>query len=294
MFDLDFRIIETNHVRFNFPEDCLGVDVGQTLTKIAFFEEEHLNCYLYPTTQGGEAIERFLKRKGYTISKLHLSGGAAYNLFRAFSEKYKVTLIDEFQSINKGVETLYQIEKKKPLLDALIVTLGTGTSIIAKREANYEHIGGSALGGGTYLGLMELMTNISDYKESINLAQKGDRFAVDLKVGDIYDKQDDRVDLIFREFTAASFGKIQNIKSNDYNERDIVQALVNLIGENIGIIASLAAEKEGFEKIVFCGGFLKDNKILKKVLRMLCKIRGKKAIFITNAEYMGAVGALMT
>lgn len=294
MFDLDFRIIETAHVDFIFPKDCLGVDVGQTLTKIVFYEEGHLNCYLYPTTQGGEAIERFLKNRGKNISQLHLTGGAAYNLFKTFSEKYKVTLIDEFESINSGVDIIYQIEKKTALSDALIVTLGTGTSLIAKRESGFEHIGGSALGGGTYLGLMELLTDISDYKESINLAQKGNRFAIDLKVGDIYDKEDDRVDLVFREFTAASFGKIQNIKLKDYEEKDILQALVNLIGENIGIISSLAAEKEGITKIVFCGGFLKDNKLLKNILRMLCKIREKKAIFIKNAEYMGAIGALMT
>jgi len=44
---------------------------------------------------------------------------------------------------------------------------------------------------------------------------------------------------------------------------------------------------------VFCGGFLKENRILKKVLSLLCKVKNKKAIFLKNSEFCAAIGALL-
>ncbi len=66
-----------------------------------------------------------------------------------------------------------------------------------------------------------------------------------------------------------------------------------LIGEKLGIIAIIVAENNDITDIVFCGGFLKENKILKKLLSLICKVNKKKAIFIKNSEFCAAIGALL-
>ena len=185
------------------------------------------------------------------------------------------------------------LNKKKDLQDSLIITIGTGTSIILKKRT-FKHLGGTALGGGLFMGLIKLLFNFNDFQEAMKLSTKGDRYNVDLKVSDIYEPEDDRVDSIFREFTAASFGKINDyFTMNSVQKEDIINSLINMIGENIGIIACQMAETNDIINLIFCGGFLRNNKVLKKMLSLLCKINNKKAIFLRNSEFCGAIGALL-
>jgi pantothenate kinase len=143
------------------------------------------------------------------------------------------------------------------------------------------------------MGMIKALFNLDDYNESIKLAKKGNRYNVDLKVSDIYDPNDNRINLIFREFTAASLGKIDSNYNRDYIEKkDFINSLISMIGENIGTIANLMAENNNLTDIVFCGGFLKENKILKKILSLLCIVNQKKAIFLQNSEFAAAIGAL--
>ncbi len=162
------------------------------------------------------------------------------------------------------------------------------------KSDNVEHIGGSAMGGGLFMGLIKLLFNMDDYFDAIELARKGNRFSIDLKVADIYDIEDTRVDKLFREFTASSLGKIKkdfDIKS--LKKEDLINSLIGIIGENIATIATLMAENYNMKNIVFSGGFLLENKPLKQILSLLCKLKRKKAIFLKNSEYGGAIGALL-
>jgi pantothenate kinase len=143
------------------------------------------------------------------------------------------------------------------------------------------------------MGLIKALFNLYDFEESITLAKEGNRYNADLKVSDIYDPEDDRVDLIFREFTAASLGKIDyNYEPNNMKKEDFINSLICMIGENIGTIANLMAENTDLTNIVFCGGFLKENRILRKILSLLCSVNKKKAIFLKNSEFAAAIGAL--
>jgi len=146
------------------------------------------------------------------------------------------------------------------------------------------------------MGLLELIFNsgIADFSEATSLASKGDRFQVDLKVGDIYNAEDDRIDKLFREFTAAALGKIdKSFDLNSVKKEDIISSLIGVIGENIGTIATLMAENHEVKHIIFCGGFLIENKTLKQILSLLCKFKRIKPIFIENSVFAGAIGALL-
>ncbi|MFX0030648.1 MAG: hypothetical protein ACFE8B_15655, partial [Candidatus Hermodarchaeota archaeon] len=200
---------------------------------------------------------------------------------------------DEFETNVKGVEFLHLIEKKKELPPSLIVTIGTGTSMVSKKDL-IKHVGGTAIGGGFFMGIIKALFNIYDFEKTLSLAKDGNRYEVDLKVSDIYDPLDKRVNMLFREFTAASLGKIDLLYNlNNLRKEDFINSLICMIGENIGTIANLMAEINTLQNIVFCGGFLKNNKILRKMLSTLCRVNRKKAIFLNNSEYSAAIGALV-
>jgi len=279
--------------QFKIPSDTIGIDLGQSLTKIAFRKDNEIILKI-GGTNFKELIE-FLDENKSNFSKFNFTGGKAYTLYKKYSNSINSNLINEFESNIRGIEFLYEYYKKKALPPALIVTIGTGTSLVLKRD-NIEHLGGSAMGGGLFMGLINSLFSESsmDYQKAINLASKGDRFKVDLKVGDIYDIEDDRVNKLFREFTAASFGKINN--ANDFisvKKEDIINSIIGVIGENLGTIATLAAENRKIKNIVFCGGLLIGNKPLKQILSLLCKFKGLKSHFINNSVFSGALGALL-
>jgi type II pantothenate kinase len=283
--------IETSNV--NFPEDTIGVDMGQTLSKLAYLENNELKLTWFPTQTGLNSIEKMIEAKKGRFQNINFTGGKSYSLFQKYSRDFNTNLINEFEANVKGIETLHMIEKKKVLSSSLIVTIGTGTSIVSK-NGSYEHLGGTAIGGGFFMGLIKVLFNINNFQEAIDLAKKGNRYNVDLKVSDIYAPEDERVDLLFREFTAASLGKIDhNYNLNMLKKQDFINSLICMIGENIGTIANLMAEKKESSSIVFCGGFLKDNKIVRKLLSLMCIVKKKKAIFLKNSEFSAAIGALI-
>ena len=265
--------------------------MGQTLTKIALVEGNNLNLLIMPTPADFQEIKTFLMSKKEEYNKFTFTGGKAFSLNKEFSKEVESKLLNEFEANSKGIELLYMLNKKKELPPSLVVSIGTGTSIVLKKES-FQHLGGTALGGGFFMGLLKLVFNEINYKESVEAANKGDRYGIDLKVSDIYDIDDNRVDSIFREFTAASFGKVEDIKS--VKKEDLIHSVISLIAENIGMLASFLADKENVKDIVFCGGFTIDNKILKKAISRICMFQQKKAVFLRDAEFMGAIGALLS
>jgi len=287
--------IRLDQTKVQIPFDTVGIDVGQSLTKVAYWKDNEIVLSMSHTGTNFSDIEEYLSLNKDRLNKVNFSGGKAFILYKKYSNDFQTSLIDEFEANIKGLEFLYENYKNRSLPPSLVVTLGTGTSIVLNKE-KIEHLGGSAMGGGFFMGLLDLIfkSAIAEFSEATNLASKGDRFQVDLKVNDIYDIEDVRVDKLFREFTAATLGKInKSFDLNSVKKEDIISSLIGVIGENIGTIATLIAENHEVKNIVFCGGFLIGNKKLKQILSLLCKFKRKKPIFIDNSVFAGAIGALL-
>lgn len=267
--------------------------MGQSLTKIAYLDgNNNLKLSIIQTKNNFEKIYEFLHTKKGEYKTFNFTGGRTFNLFKRFSSEIDSNLINEFQANVNGVKSLYYLSKHKELPPSLIVTIGTGTSIILKKET-FKHLGGTALGGGLFMGLIKLLFNMNSFHEAINIAKKGNRYNIDLKVADIYDPEDKRVDLIFREFTASSFGKIEeDYDINSLQKEDVINAIIHIIGENIGSISNLMAQNNDIDTIIYCGGFLTGNNIIRKILTILCRLKQKKAVFLKQSEFCGAIGAL--
>lgn len=73
---------------------------------------------------------------------------------------------------------------KDPLFPYLIVNIGTGVSFLkVEADGSFERISGSGLGGGTYWGLVRLLTRCQTFNESLSLCAQGSSTHVDMTVG---------------------------------------------------------------------------------------------------------------
>lgn len=285
--------LDSENKTAQISKEIIGVDIGQSLTKFAYYHDNAILLLLKPTTNGiNEILEKIISEE--KIKALHFTGGKAYAFYKRYEKKIETTILDEFNANLNGIDFLYKLKKKREQIASLIVTIGTGTSIVLK-NTTFEHLGGSAMGGGMFMALMKLIYNLSDYKEIIQLANKGNRYNIDLKVSDIYAEDDPRIEDFFRAFTASSLGKINNIQNlEDLRKEDIIHSILGVIAENISLIATLFADLHKVTEIIFCGGLLIDNKILKNLLKLIAKSNGKNAVFLKNSEFAGALGALIS
>ena len=69
----------------------------------------------------------------------------------------------------------------------MLVSIGSGVSMIKVcPKGSFERVSGTMIGGGTLVGLSNLLTGINDFDKIIELSQKGDNSGVDMLVKDIY------------------------------------------------------------------------------------------------------------
>ena len=285
--------IENNEILSHLNTNTIGIDLGQTLTKISYYDNEQLVLLLHPTIITYDFLFQFLEQNGFSKKKVNLTGGKGYDFYKMIEKKYNTSIFGEFEANVSGIEFLYHLKNKKVLPDCLIITIGTGTSMILRKE-KYEHISGSALGGGFFMALIKLLYEMDNFNEGITLASKGNRYNVDLKVADIYSPDDNRVSSLFRQFTAASLGKISStFKFGDYQKADLLNSLICMIGENVGTIAIEKAKSHKIENLVFCGGFMVNNKTIQKLLSLLCTFNQMKPIFLEHSVFSGALGILL-
>ena len=70
----------------------------------------------------------------------------------------------------------------------MLVSIGSGVSMIKVNPITgvFERVSGTMIGGGTLVGLSNLLTGIKDFDKIIELSQQGDNSGVDMLVKDIY------------------------------------------------------------------------------------------------------------
>lgn len=135
---------------------------------------------------------------------------------------------------------------------ALVMSMGTGTAMIAAGPEGYRHLGGTAVGGGTVLGLARLTLGTADPLAIGRLAAAGDPQAVDLSVGDIVGGP---VGVVPASMTAAHFGRLARPDADSAETRpeDIAAGLLELVGQVLGRLGLLAAATLGHDALVLTG-----------------------------------------
>lgn len=255
-----------------------GIDVGATLCKVVF-QGEALETARFPS---GDLATLHHRLELWHPRRIAATGGGADTLGAELLGT-RVLRVAEFEAWARGAPMVAAVDAVDLPEAYLLVSLGTGTSILAVRRGQAERVGGSALGGGTLLGLGRLLLEAGSFEDIAELAARGDRRRVDLLVGDIY--HGGGIDLP-GDLNAASFGKLASTR-----REDLAHALMGLIGENVGIIATSLARAAGLEAIVYCGTTLEHNPALREVLATATRTFGGHPLYLPRGSYCGAFGA---
>ena len=174
----------------------------------------------------------------------------------------------------------------------LVVSMGTGTCMVSVKSCGsgrsdivVKHVGGTGVGGGTFVGLGRELLGISDIDQLLEIAKKGLSKNVDISVSEIVGGSIGRVS---GEATASNFGKLRDeIK---FKREDLAAGIINLIGQTIGISAVFAAQAEGVNVVVLTGKLTRAQAIL-DVVKNIIEGYGLKVLVPKNAEYAAAIGA---
>ena len=183
----------------------------------------------------------------------------------------------------------------------LLVTIGTGVSILrVDGPRKHERISGSTIGGGTYWGLIRLLTDLEDFEDVMRLAEHGDPCKVDMMVGDIYGNNKEALEKLGlpASLVASSFGKLvaKEDPAAGLKQEDLARALLLMVTNNIGQVAYLNAQLHKTNRIYFVGNFLRGNKLSQRRLSFAINYWSKgemEALFLEHEGYFGALGAFL-
>uniref|UniRef100_A0A915ITW2 4'-phosphopantetheine phosphatase n=1 Tax=Romanomermis culicivorax TaxID=13658 RepID=A0A915ITW2_ROMCU len=262
------------------------------------------------------------------VSKvIKATGGGAHKYYDLISEKLKLTVgkEDEIECLIKGCNFLlrnipdesfsYHHHEPNPykfqnidschIFPYLLVNIGSGVSVIkVESDRDYERVGGTSLGGGTFWGMGSLMSSSSkSFDDLLALAEEGDHRHVDMLVRDIYGGAYQKLGLD-GDVIASSFGKtVRSHKDGDssnnkpdYQERDLVRSLLLMISNCIGQIAYLYAKNANLKRIYFGGYFIRGHPFTMRTISYAINYWSGgeiQAMFLRHEGYLGAIGAFL-
>ncbi|MBP3964733.1 type II pantothenate kinase [Paenibacillus lignilyticus] len=267
----------------------IGVDAGGTLIKLAYTynQGESISFKTFPALQPEEVVKWI--QAFDDEAEIGITGGKA-SLLQSMLGRPSLGMV-EFEATCNGVR--YLLRQSGVTEEAHILTnVGTGTSIHYFDQSGQKRLGGTGVGGGTLMGLSQVLTGITDYHELIQLAAAGDRDRIDLKVKHIYQGAEPPIP---GDLTASNFGRVFALAATDtLSKEELLASVVGLVGETVATASVLAATPYDSASIIFVGSSFIQNDLLKEVVEGYTRLRGATPLFIENGEYSGAIGALLS
>lgn len=260
----------------------VGIDAGGSLIKMVYEEQSCVHYKTYPIAQLESAME-WLKITA-SNPRIALTGGKAVFLQKNYFSHAK--LVPEFEAACNGARFFLNQDGNAPE-NCLLVNIGTGTSWFFLNGDKQERILGSGIGGGTFMGLGEILTGEKEFTTLVTLAKQGNKGKVDLTVSDIYMGEDTPVD---GNLTASNFAK--GIRDDQLPE-DLMASLTNMVAETIVLLTLQAAAIHQTENVVYMGSTFTGNNSLKRVLESYKGMLGLKTRFLDKGEYCGAMGSYL-
>lgn len=265
----------------------IGIDIGGSTTKIVGFDNGHIFSPMLvratdPIASVYGAFGKFLNANKLALPDIEhvmVTGvGSSFITERLYGIPTGKTL--EFRAIGMGGLYLSGLSK------AIIVSMGTGTALVMAEGINVSHIGGTGVGGGTLLGLSNIMLNVRNFDDLVETAQGGNLSNIDLIIGDITSAV---LEGLPPDTTASNFGKISDLASKS----DIALGIINLVFQTIGMISIFASRNDKTRDIVLTGNLtnVPQSHIIFDRLGKLFDVNFHTP---ANAEYATAAGAAIT
>ena len=267
----------------------IGLDMGGTTTKGVLASESGILAKTVvvasdPLAAAAGAIGKLLTDKGVKLDDVEavaLSGGRTKPLPDRILG-LPVREVDEIEAVGRGGAYLAGMK------ECVVVSAGTGTAVVEVRidgaRCRVRHLGGTAVGAGTLLGLGRLLLRRTSIASLMEMARRGNPKNVDLTVGDIVGGPVGRLD---PDVTASNFGKV----GDDVKPEDIAAGLVNMVGQVIGTVGLFAAKSVGLEERVVLVGGLMTHELLVKAAMKPFNLFGGSAIVPKDPQFATAIGA---
>jgi type II pantothenate kinase len=256
----------------------VGIDRGASFTDFGVVESERLIEAVSLEKRDWKSIGRVYAGliKKHRIAGVVFTGSVAG---MPADLKEQVQVIQEIEAIGFGGASL------AGCLECIVVSMGTGTAVVHFSGQGARHMGGTGVGGGTIKGLSSLMCNLEDPAQVEARALKGNAAHLNLTISDLgYES----ISFLDADMTASNFAAIKSRRVED-----LAAAILTLVGETVGIIASLCAREANCRDKIVMVGKVAQNQYIRNTLNLVGKLYQTTFIFPKNPEYATVYGAIM-
>lgn len=266
----------------------IGIDVGISTTKIVGIDKEGKVISPIrikatdPVTSLYGAFGKYLYDNHIRLSDVEqvmLTGvgsayidGAIYGLPTAKAEEF----------IADGLGAQYETELDR----MIVVSMGTGTSLVQCDEQGIRHIGGTGIGGGTLQGLARVMLKTDEMKQVSTLALKGNVSNVNVLIGDI---SPHALPGLPKSATASLFGKTKGNASRE----DIALGIIWMVIQAIGSSTILSSLGSGIKDYVLIGNLTLLPQC-KEIVSSMEKLYDVRFHIPKHSEFCTAIGAALS
>ena len=264
----------------------IGIDVGISTTKIVGMHDGKILSPIRikatdPVTSLYGAFGKYLNDNSLQLGDIDhvmLTGvGTAYIKSPVYG--LPTAKADEFVADGLGAHFESRLDRM------MVVSMGTGTTLVKYDNGDISHVGGLGMGGGTLSGLARIMLGTDDIQHISELAKTGNISNIDLKIGDICSEE---IPGLPAFATASLFGKAQTTARHE----DIALGIICAVIQTIGSATILAAANSGIRDFVMIGNLtlLPQSKAIFSIME---QIYGVKFHVPHHAEFATAVGAAL-
>lgn len=267
----------------------IGIDVGGSTTKIVGIEngttiKSPMNIKANdPITSLFGAFGKYLYDNNISLEDVEQVMLTGVGASRVATPIYGLPTahVDEFQADGLGARF------DSGLNQLIVVSMGTGTTLVRVDGEDIRHIGGISMGGGTLQGLSRLMLKTSHIDKVVEMASQGDITHINLQIKDISEGD---IEGLPMHATASLFGKAFDSNATD---NDIAKGLICMVLETIGSCAVLSQVNNGFKDFVLIGNLtqLPECQIIFPMMENLYNVRFH---IPSHARYCTALGAALS
>ncbi len=259
----------------------VGIDLGMTDLKFVILSNDNKIIEMKRFTKPNsvqekiETIVKEIQSQNSSVS-LYITGVGAASLDM---DKIKCPyhIVDEISSTGKGGLFLSGEE------DALVVSMGTGTSFINASHQQCQHVGGLALGSGTLIGLSMQLVGIQNTIEIAEFASKGQLKNVDYLMADV---SKEKVSFLPDDATASHFAKTDQNSSKE----DVMRSLLNMIYQTVAVMA--VTLKKDNQNVIIVGGLSSLPQAKVDILRV-SDVYNVTYVLPNNGSFATAIGACL-
>ncbi len=256
----------------------IAIDRGATFTDFAIVESGRLQETFSLENRSWTAIQSAYSRLKTKYQTDHIVfSGCATGMPAAMQERSNI--IAEIDAIGFGGAALAKSSS------CVVVSMGTGTAVVHFNQNSAEHVGGSGVGGGTITGLASLICGLEDPLQLDALAMQGSAANLNLTISDLGYEE---ISFLGADMTASNFAAVKSKKTED-----LAAGILRLVGETVGIIASICAREVNCRDNIVMIGKVAQSLYIRQILNLVGKLYQTRFHYPDNPGFATVYGAAL-